>query len=527
MTNSSSVAGVPQSKSESLTLNRFVSTLSRKPLLAAVLVVALTTALRLTGTVDSDVSWQLWIAHQLNGGAQLYRDIVETNPPLWFWLALPVDRLSSLIHVRSDHVLILIIGCLAALSIAATDRLIGAMSPQRRTLWLVYAALVILAMPWSQAGQREQIALIGTLPYAALIAARRSGQSMPVWIAVLVGLGAAIGFALKHYFLLVPMLLELWLLTGQRKDWRPVRAETLALLTVGSAYAAAILTLNRDFLTLALPLIRLAYGVTGAPHLLDLFQPAVIVGLATLASIGAHLRALRSEPSGVAAALCVAAIAFTIDYFVQAKGWAYHAVPLLGCSAIALATLLASGPKASRLMALTAPALLCLPLAIPVQQAMRETQPGPDMLSAVNGLHAGDSVGFIATDPALGWTVTLQRNFHYPSRYNGFWMMRAVARNEGAGGPDRRLTELGRQVVRETVDDFRCNPPRRIIVARPLPGAAGDSFDILPVFLRDPEFAALLSHYRPIERTSVEVYALASPLSSIPAPTGRCLFRAP
>jgi hypothetical protein len=31
-----------------------------------------------------DVVWQLWIARQLLQGAEIYRDIWEVNPPLWF-----------------------------------------------------------------------------------------------------------------------------------------------------------------------------------------------------------------------------------------------------------------------------------------------------------------------------------------------------------------------------------------------------------------------------------------------------------
>ena len=61
----------------------------------ALAVTVLVTAWRTAGTVDSDVSWQLWIARQLNGGARLYRDIVEVNPPLWFWMALPVEAVGS------------------------------------------------------------------------------------------------------------------------------------------------------------------------------------------------------------------------------------------------------------------------------------------------------------------------------------------------------------------------------------------------------------------------------------------------
>jgi hypothetical protein len=112
----------------------------------------------------------------------------------------------------------------------------------------------------------------------------------------------------------------------------------------------------------------------------------------------------------------------------------------------------------------------------------------------------------------------LQSGFLYPGRYNGFWMMRAVVN----GAADPRLAALGRAVVRQTVFDFRCAPPRRIVVARPTPAAAkAGEFDILRFFMRDPEFAELLGHYRPVRRTSVEVFDQVSPL----APARACLRR--
>ena len=75
-----------------------------------------------------------------------------------------------------------------------------------------------------------------------------------------------------------------------------------------------------------------------------------------------------------------------------------------------------------------------------------------------------------------------------------FWMLNAIVRNEQLGDPDRRLAQLGRTIVSETVEDFRCAPPKAIIVARPGPAERG--FDILGFFLRDPAFADLLSHYK-------------------------------
>jgi hypothetical protein len=93
----------------------------------------------------------------------------------------------------------------------------------------------------------------------------------------------------------------------------------------------------------------------------------------------------------------------------------------------------------------------------------------------------------------------------------GFWMVPAILHNERLGNPDPRLIALGRQIVTETVTDFRCSPPRRIIVWRPRPHENG--FDVLPLFLRDPNFASLLAHYRLRDRTSLATYELATPLA--------------
>lgn len=488
------------------------------PIWAALATVALIAAFHLFGRVDTDVAWQLWVAHQLNAEAHLYRDIVEINPPLWFWMALPIDRVATLTGARPEAVLVVTMAVLQALSLIATSRLVQ-MPRGRKTMVLAYAALIISAFPWINVGQREQIVLIAALPYAALIAARRSSRSVPSALALLVGVGAGLGFALKHYFLIVPALLELWLAVDQRRQWKALRPEIATMALVGLLYAGAILVGAADFLTVTLPMIRLAYGSTGAPSFTQLFQPVLLVGLAITALAAANLRALRDRQFETAS--LVAATSFAIVYFLQAKGWTYHAIPFVGCSAIALAAILARLADPSPLLRIAGPVLLALPFVLIWQQARNPLLPSADLDAAISGLPAGTSVGFLATEPAFAWSVTLQHRFTYPSRYIGFWMLRAVVSNEHRARPDPQLAAFGRQVVRETVIDFHCAPPQRIIIARPTPAEAGrGDFDILVFFDRDPEFAALMSHYRQLSRTTADTYVLASPLPP-PAP-GSC-----
>ena len=106
--------------------------LSAYPFVLPVCIIALATVLRITAGVGCDVSWQLWVAHRINHGARLYRDIIEVNPPLWFWLALPIDRLASVLQLRSDTILLVAINGLALTSLAACARLLAHISALRR-----------------------------------------------------------------------------------------------------------------------------------------------------------------------------------------------------------------------------------------------------------------------------------------------------------------------------------------------------------------------------------------------------------
>src|SRR5205085_4717459 len=307
---------------------RLGAALVSRPAIVAVFVVLIVTALRLGGGVDSDVASQLGTAQRIHEGARLYRDIVEVNPPLWFWMALPIDRLATLLHWPAASLLIGAFGILVALSLAATERLLRHIGPGPRTMFLAYAALILAAMPWMHVGQREQIVLIGTLPYAALFAARREGRPVPVLIAAAIGAGAALGFALKHYFLITPAALELWLVAGLGRRWRPLRPETLAIAAVGLGYATALLV-ERNYLTRMVPLVRLAYGQFGPRSIRFLFNPYLVIGAGLFAFTVAHTKRLFNRSSSIAAALFVAGLAFAATYFIQFKGWPYHTIPLL------------------------------------------------------------------------------------------------------------------------------------------------------------------------------------------------------
>ena len=480
---------------------------------ALVVAIAAALVLLLPRPLSPDISGQLWIAQQIRQGARLYVDFLEINPPLWFWMAVPVQALAEATGLQAAGVLIVGVAAAALAALLATGRLLGDVPAGRRRAFVLYAALVLLLMPVRDLGQREQLALFAALPYAALAAARRRGEAVGVALALLVGAGSALGFALKHYFLLAPVLLEVWLLAAQRRAWRPFRPETLALAAVGLGYGAAVLIATPEYLTEMVPRLRLAYG-SGAIPWRQMILPAQLAWLFTLVAILLQARSLRRAP--LASALLVAAAGFAGAWLIQHKGWPYQSIPTTGLLALAFAALLVERwDTVTSFGRKLAPAVLLLPLGLALTPTHAPVTPENDIAPALEGLPPGTSVGIVSTEGFTAWPAAVDRGFRFPSRYGLLWMLPAIDARPG----DPRLQRLGREVIRQTAVDYRCLPPERIVFVRPDPSgrATAASDDPLTYFLREPDFAALMTHYVRWRHAGVyDAYRLASPLPPVP-----------
>ncbi|MEO6224444.1 MAG: hypothetical protein ABIO80_01125 [Sphingomicrobium sp.] len=434
------------------------------------------------------MAWQLWTGHQLRLGARLYSDIIETNPPLWFWEAIPLDWAGALLHIPSHALLVIAIGCAASLSIWSTGRLVPDLAPPWRAALLVYAALTLLLMPLIDTGQREQLVLICALPYVTLAAVRREGRAVNAKFAVMIGVGACFGLALKHYFLIAPVIIELWLLVGKRRDYRPFRPETAAVAAVAVLYAIAVVAIAPDFLTRMVPLNRIAYAGIGASKLADMFGPIQFFWLLVSAPLLVHPGTLRRSPLAAAAAL--AALGFGIGWFIQFKGFPYHSIPVSGFLMIALACFLVENRHGlSFLMRATAAALLLLPLGFTAWYGPFRDDFAPIVQPMLKDVGPHESVAFISDLPVFAWPLSLYRDAPYPSRHYAMWILRAVATD---GGRTPALTQIGRQVAEDTAQDYRCAQPVRIIFSRkPING-----FQIEDWLLANRSFANVMEHYR-------------------------------
>ncbi|HET6157092.1 MAG TPA: GtrA family protein [Dongiaceae bacterium] len=440
-------------------------------------------------SVTHDVVWQMWIARQLLGGAKLYSDIVELNPPLWFWLAVPVQKVAQVLEIAPKHAMVAAVLLYAALAQLALSALIAELSLRRRVVLLGVALVAMVIVPIPDFAQREHLALIAAIPYSVLLARRADGRTVSWRLAVAVGLLAALGFALKHYFVVVPVSLELWLLWRQRRGWNPLRPELLVLSVVAILYVGAILLVTPDYISIIVPMVKLAYFGYEMALPFQLAKPFVIFWAAGTAV----LYTVRKNLTSLTIAAAIAATGFVLCYFVQQKGWSYHAMPAVALLFLSLGSILSAEHRAdSRRIVVGA---MAMPILTVLMVGPYKNQFEKDIAHLLAGAERGRPVMMLAANPSTIWPLVEDRGYIWPSRHFAMWMLTAFAyqlRTDGRLSPE--MQELAREVRTQTAADLECNPPD-VILVDDLRVSKAYGIEAVAFFSEDKEFRAFIANY--------------------------------
>lgn len=324
--------------------------------------------------LNHDSAWAVWVGRQMLGGRNLYSDIIEVNPPLWFWMTAVIG------------------GALVPFFLLGIAASIGLLLKLRAERGLLAGFLIgTLLLPWGNFTQREHFTLIATVPYVLLLHRRGQGERIDSGLALAVGAFAAFGFALKPHFALVPLALELWLRN-------PKRPELAALIGAGSLYLVAALIFEPDFFTRSLPLSYLAYESFGR----------VAWQFALLPVLAPFLFApfLKKPPP----AFLIAALAFLLAFLAQGKGFAYQMIPALGMLTISALMSERKGVGAS----------------IAFMAVILNARPYTPSPYGLGDVPPGSSVAVLSRAPRLTWPFVEERHLIYTQPYMCLWMAPTV-----------------------------------------------------------------------------------------------------
>lgn len=473
----------------------------------AVLAVGLFVVLR-DIPLGHDQSWYLISVQKILAGARPYVDVIELNPPLNFYLVMPAVYLAELLGVRSDPVFIAYVIVLALVSTLWARRLllgVPGIATAHANLAAAIALLSTTALVVFDFGQRDVLMVIFALPYLALSMRRIEGDSVRPAGALAVGLWAALGICLKHYFLVFPLATEIAIHLKRRRLSDLFRPEVMAVGLACVGYALAVVTLFPAYLETIVPLARLTYFAYGV-HFPESLLCAEILTFPLV--FGAYLAMRRdSGPKPWLDMVAAWTLAALVSYVIQNRGFTYHADPLrimLVFLAISLVARKSDVPRRLSRICLVA-GLVLIGVRVEVL-GLYEDQWAAEAARKLERYGVADGLYTFTAHVFIGFPLANRIDGPWDSRFPCLWPVPGVQRilaapQDFTAEQVAAARQADRYVTDAVVEDFERRLPSVVIVdARKNKSYfAGVAFDYIAHFRQDPRFARLWSDYRRAE----------------------------
>jgi hypothetical protein len=483
--------------------------------IAALAAFALACAALFTARLNHDTALYLVGARRMLEGARLYVDIIEVNPPLMFWAMAPVARAGAALGLPDAHAAGAFVSVLLAASGLLAWRLLAlepAPPPRERAALVGAFFLVASLTQLLEVAQRDPAAGILLFPYALLAGRACEARVTPVWLRVSCGVLAALGVAVKPYFVLPWLALELVVVLRRRSVLAALRIESLAVAVGQLVYAVAVLTVTPEYASRVVPLAALNYGAYEISrwYLLTVWPVLALI----VCGLGAWWGARRLGPARppFAEPLLVLAAGFLATFLWQAKGFGYHLQPVTVFATTAMLAVFLPARRAQSSLVTRGCALASIGmLAIAAAElrndftALRVGQLPEvrELTRIVEQAGPGAPVFALSTTVWPAFPTVNLAHARWPYRYNSLWPLPGFYRSESdsprapeSQGPEERAFFDG--IVAELV----ATPPRVLIVDRsPTKWAIrAREFDFVTYFAASPRFESLMRGYRSMGR---------------------------
>ncbi len=482
-------------------------------MLAAILIGGLFA--QLGAVINHNTAWYLHTAGKWLDGGRLYEDIfVEVNPPLGLFLTVPPVAASRSTGLFAVDLFVLYLYALIGMSLVMLWLLLRGRSilpASLRNGLILIAAVILTVSPADQFGQREHFLMVLVLPYLALAALRAAGERASWPLTALIGVAAALGFALKPHYLLVPVSLEVYriVMTGRMRT--AMRPETLALAATCALYAASVALFTPDYLTRIVPYALEVYNEAYRnPLWVNLWRAeTILLPLGCLVQLATR-RAQRLP--GLADVFLIASVCFFVAYVVQMKGWSYNLYPastclMLGYAAIFLnglegltrETTAADGKGPGSGIVLGALAVVVMLVATDAVRGGYRNHFMETMTPHVEQHAGGGSIAIFTSNVWPGFPMVNYSGVGWSSRFPTLWLLPGTLRKqaEAVDGERARLMEIERYTREAVLADFSLQPPDLVVVDnRENKSYFGDlPFDYIDYFTEDPRFATIWANY--------------------------------
>lgn len=468
-----------------------------------------------------DVSYLIEVANQMRMGGQYGNQILETNPPMILYLSLPM------IYVANYFALPIAIGCRIIvfawilISLVLSIILLRRLIHERFLFWSFFLAIeaVLLFLPANQFGQREHFFVMMMLPYLWLACCRLENISIGNFLAILVGVIASIGFAMKPYFLPPLILVELYLIIRKRSLLAWMRPEVLAIIAGISIYVITTYIYFPNYFTVLMPLLNLFYFAALHESLGYMFSNSIVLyGVASLVCYLILRR--RDRYRSFHAVLALATLGTMLTFLLTQTTWYYHLLPAFSMSVLLFVFILSefsdSGtPQGIILYIFASLLILYLPIRLVTLISLEELKTKRDgayhhLIQYVQSQPGPHSViCFSANSTADCFPLTTETNSIHASRYPFLWWIRSLRTYQNANQLTGKNKLGADYLVNSLVEDLNNQKPRWIIINRDHSARLlGPSFDFINFLSQYPTFARAIKPYHHV--TTIDYYDVYS-----------------
>lgn len=315
--------------------------------LCVLLLFAVSYVLQSCTFLNWDVQSMYLFAKEILSGKDYLHGFTNNNPPFIFFLNMPLVWFSQFFHIWPVMVIRIFTYLMAAISLWVVNNVLTLLFSHKDALkkncLLFVIAFSFLILPAYEFGQREHLTIMLSLPYIFLTVARVLNKHPGYLFAVLVGVMAGIGIAIKPYFILMPILNELYLLYRKRDVKNLVRPELVALIFVHLIYIGMILAITPNFFNWVFNVI-LKFEITTATYSYKhviIYSQAPLLFLVSLFGFFLVRKKADALTGEVLRFLLVSNFAFLLIFILPRRAWYYHELPSDSYSLIILAILVA------------------------------------------------------------------------------------------------------------------------------------------------------------------------------------------
>lgn len=290
------------------------------------IIYALSWTLQSATLMGWDVSWGLHEAKRLYAGGDYFQDFYEMTPPMFLYLYGPTllfNRIFTL-DVALRVSFFFFAGGSLWICWDLSKKIFTDKDKKIALLFLLAIANAFLLLPLVvDFGQREHMLILLILPYFLLMSLRLEKKSISFCYAAGIGLLAGIGFAIKPFFLLPYVLLELYCGLMTRR-W--LRSETIVIFSVFLIYALTTYWFYPSYFQIIIPLAARTYyqGIHDSFFAL-VSLPAFIYGIFVALF---YMMIVKKIPyRQLTTCIFMGLLGFSVSYLLQHTRWYYHDLP--------------------------------------------------------------------------------------------------------------------------------------------------------------------------------------------------------